>query len=106
MAVEIDKDNFENEVMQSDIPVLAYFHLPNCAKCVVMMSVGEGLEERNNGKLKLAKFNITKNQGLAKKLGVMSAPYFLIIKNGEEIGRFYGESLIVDDIEDFIDKTV
>jgi thioredoxin-like negative regulator of GroEL len=78
MPVDITAENFEQEIMESQIPVLAYFHLPNCAKCSVFSSVGEGLEKRNAGKFKLAKFNIMQNQKLARELGASSAPSYIV----------------------------
>ena len=93
MAVDVTKENYEKEVMQSDIPVVAYFQLPNWAKCVVFKSFGEGLEVRNPDKIKLAKFDITKNQALARELGVASTPSFVIFKDGQELERFLGTAL-------------
>ena len=93
---------FEKEVVKSDVPVLAYFYLPSCAKCVVMMSAAEGLERQNENNLKLAKMNISTTQGLAKNLDVRTAPTFLIYKDGKEIRRFYGDNLSIDRMEDFI----
>lgn len=104
MAVEVMEDTFEKEVLQSRIPVLAYFYLPSCAKCVVMMFAAEGLKKRKDRKLKLAKFNMTKNQGLAKNLAVFSTPTFIIYKDGKEMERFYGERLNMDDMEDLLQK--
>ena len=106
MATEITKETFEKEVVQSDVPVLAYFYLPSCAKCVVMMSAAEGLERQNTNRLKLAKMNITTTQGLAKILDVRSAPTFLIYRDGREIQRFYGDNLSIDGMEDFIQNII
>ena len=106
MATEVMKNTFEKEVVQSDVPVLAYFYLPSCAKCVVMMSAAEGLERQNAPNLKLAKMNITTTQGLAKILDVRSAPTFLVYKDGREIKRFYGDNLSVDGMEKFIQNII
>lgn len=102
MATEITENTFEKEVVQSDVPVLAYFYLPSCAKCVVMMSAAEGLERQNANNLKLAKVNITTTQSLGRILDVRTAPTFLVYKGGKEIQRFYGDNLSIDGLEDFI----
>ena len=106
MIVNITKDNFEKEVIQSEIPVMGYFQLTNWAKCVVFKSFGEGLEKQNPDKVKLAIFDITKTQSLVKTLGVKSTPSFVIFKDGQELERFYGDGLIRDNIEDFVSKVV
>ena len=106
MGIEVQEDTFEKEVVQTDVPVLAYFYLPSCAKCLVMMSAAEGLERQNANELKLAKMNITTTQGLAKILDVRSAPTFLIYKNGKEIQRFYGDNLSIDSMEDAIQNII
>jgi thioredoxin 1 len=106
MATQVAEDTFEKEVVQSDVPVLAYFYLPSCAKCVVMMSAAEGLERENANRLKLAKLNITTSQGLAKILDVRSAPTFLLYKDGKEIQRFQGDNLSIDSMEGFIQDIV
>jgi thioredoxin 1 len=104
MPIDITKENFDREVMASDIPVLAYFHLPNCARCLAFSGYGEGLEKNNAGKLKLVKFNIMQNQKLAKALGVASAPSFIVFQKGEQIEQFFGDRVNKEIIEDFMDR--
>ena len=106
MVVDITRENFEKEVMQSDVPVMAYFQLPNWAKCVVFKSFGEGLEGRNPDKIKLARFDITKNQAIARELGVASTPSFVIFKDGQELQRFLGDTLMKDDIEQYVNGMI
>ena len=106
MAVEITKENFDQEVLQSDVPVAAFFQLPNCAKCVVFKSFADGMEQKNAGKFKLAVFNIMKTQALAKQLGVSSTPSFIIFSQGQEENRFFGNSLVKEDIEQAINAVI
>jgi thioredoxin-like negative regulator of GroEL len=73
---------------------------------VVFKSFGEGLEKRNSDKIKLARFDITKTQSLARQLDVHSTPSFVIFRDGREIERFYGDKLIKDDIENFVTAMV
>lgn len=104
MSTDITTENFDREVMASNTPVLAYFHLPNCARCLAFSGFGEGLEKNSAGKLKLAKFNIMQNQKLAKELGVSSAPSFLVFQKGEQIEQFFGNRVNKEIIEDFMDR--
>lgn len=103
MATEITRDNFETEVLQSDLPVVAFFQLPNCAKCVVFKSFAESMEKKGSGKLKLAVFNIMNTQSLVKTLKVSSTPGFVLYNQGREVDRFFGDRLVKDDIEKAID---
>ncbi len=104
MSIDITTENFEREIMKSDIPVLAYFHLPNCARCLAFSGFGEGLEKENHGKFKLAKFNIMQNQKLARELGASSAPSFIVFQKGEQIEQFFGDRVNKEIIEDFMNS--
>ena len=91
MSVEISESQFEKEVLQSEKPVLVYFHLPSCAKCGTWNNVAEGLIKDSEGKVKWVKLNVANNQGLAKKLNILSAPSFLVYRDGAEVERFVGD---------------
>ena len=91
MAIEISENEFEKEVVQSEKPVLVYFHLPSCAKCATWNSVAEGLIKDTEGKVKWVNLNVANNQGLAKKLNILSAPSFLVYRSGAEVERFVGD---------------
>ena len=91
MSIEISENDFEREVVQSAKPVLVYFHLPSCAKCGTWNSVAEGLIKDSEGKVKWVKLNVANNQGLAKKLNILSAPSFLVYRDGAEVERFVGD---------------
>jgi len=91
MGLEISENEFENEVLKSEKPVLVYFHLPSCAKCGTWNNVAEGLIKDAVGKVKWVKLNVANNQGLAKKLKILSAPSFLVYRDGAEVERFVGD---------------
>jgi thioredoxin 1 len=91
MFIEISENDFEREVVQSEKPVLVYFHLSSCAKCGTWNSVAEGLVKDSAGKVKWVKVNVANNQGLAKKLNILSAPSFLVYRDGAEVERFVGD---------------
>jgi len=91
MGIDISENQFIEEVVQSDRPVLVYFHLPSCAKCGTWNNVAEGLIKDSEGKVKWVKLNVANNQGLAKKLNILSAPSFLVYREGAEVERFVGD---------------
>ncbi len=98
MAIEISENEFEKEVVQSEKPVLVYFHLPSCAKCATWNSVAEGLIKDTEGKVKWVNLNVANNQGLAKKLNILSAPSFLVYRSGAEVERFVGDRVNYEDL--------
>jgi len=92
MIAHINKDNFEQEVKNSDIPVLIDFWAQWCRPCLLMGPVFEELssEEEYKGKLKFAKINVEENMDLAKRFEITGIPATVLTKNGEEIDRFVG----------------
>ncbi len=84
------EENFENEVLKSEIPVLVDFYADWCGPCKMMMPVIEKLAETYDGKVKVGKVNSDENGDLAGRYNVMSIPSFLIIKNGEVVDSAMG----------------
>ncbi|MFA0743955.1 MAG: hypothetical protein LASZOEIN_000742 [Candidatus Fervidibacter sp.] len=108
MAVkEVDKTNFEQEVLQSDIPVMVDFWAPWCVPCRVIAPLVERLAEQYAGRLKVTKLNVDENHELAIRYQVMSIPTLIFFKNGQVIDRIIGvprepEQVIVQKIEEVI----
>ncbi|MCR5404234.1 MAG: thioredoxin [Butyrivibrio sp.] len=90
MEYKFTEENFENEVLKSDIPVLVDFYADWCGPCKMMMPVVEKLAETYDGKVKVGKVNSDENDRLAAKYNIMSIPSFLIIKNGEVVDSATG----------------
>ena len=90
MEYKFTEENFENEVLKSDIPVLVDFYADWCGPCKMMMPVVEKLAETYDGKVKVGKVNSDENDQLAAKYNIMSIPSFLIIKNGEVVDSATG----------------
>lgn len=83
MELTITSGNFENEVMNSEIPVLVDFYADWCGPCKMMAPIVERVAEAYQGKLKVGKCNIDNDGELAMKFRVMSIPTIIIFKNGE-----------------------
>ncbi|WP_035773646.1 thioredoxin [Butyrivibrio sp. VCD2006] len=82
MEYRFTRDNFNAEVVNSEVPVLIDFYADWCGPCRMMGPVVEELAREYDGKVKVGKVNIDEQPELAEKYGVMSIPYFALIKNG------------------------
>ncbi|SKB49707.1 thioredoxin [Lachnospiraceae bacterium] len=90
MEYKFNKENFDAEVINSDIPVLVDFYADWCGPCKMMGPVVEELAAEYDGKVKVGKINVDKEPELAQKYGVMSIPFFAFIKNGELVDQELG----------------
>lgn len=81
--MDVADQNFEQEVLKSDLPVLVDFWAPWCAPCRIVSPIVEELAKEYAGKVKVAKLNVDVNPQTAAKYGIMSIPSLLIFKKGE-----------------------
>ena len=79
----ITDDNFEEEVLKSDKPVLIDFWAVWCGPCRMIAPIVEELATEYEGKVKIGKLDVDSNQQTSIKFGVRSIPTILIFKNGE-----------------------
>lgn len=86
----ITKENFENEVLKSDIPVLVDFWASWCGPCRMLAPTIEELAKEYEGKVKVGKINVDEQQELASKYGIMSIPTVLVFKNGNVAAQSVG----------------
>ena len=90
MAVlTITAQNFEQEVLQSDKPVLIDFYADWCGPCKMMAPVIEEIAGEVND-VKVGKLNIDNEMEIAQKYGVMSIPTLIVYREGEEVTRRVG----------------
>ena len=90
MEYKFTKDNFESEVMNSDIPVLVDFYADWCGPCKMMGPVVENIAEKYAGKAKVGKVNIDEQEEIAGQFGIMSIPSFVFIKGGKKVDQAMG----------------
>ena len=81
--VILTKENFETEVLKSDIPVLVDFWATWCGPCMMLSPVIAELAEELQGKVKVGKVNVDEQNELAMQYRVASIPTLLLFKNGE-----------------------
>ena len=79
----ITKNNFEAEVLKSDIPVLVDFWASWCGPCRMLSPIVEEIEKEYAGKVKVGKVNVDEEIELAQRFQVASIPTILIFKNGQ-----------------------
>ncbi len=79
----ITKNNFENEVLKSEIPVLLDFWASWCGPCRMLAPVVEEIAEEYDGKAKVGKVNVDDEQELASAFGIASIPTVVVIKDGK-----------------------
>ena len=88
--VEVTVDNFESEVLGSDIPVLADFWAEWCVPCKMVEPVLEQIAGEQDGKLKIARVNVDEQSELASQFGIISIPTLLLFKGGEVVNKQVG----------------
>ena len=88
-VININKNNFQNEVLNSEMPVLLDFWAPWCGPCrMVSPIVDEIATER--GDIKVGKVNVDEQPELAGQFGVMSIPTLVVIKGGRVVNQMVG----------------
>ena len=91
-ALELNQNNFEAEVLNSEIPVLVDFWAPWCGPCKMMSPILDELAKDMVGKIKVAKVNTEEadNQDLAAKYEIQSIPNMKLFKDGKVVTEFVG----------------
>lgn len=89
-VLRINNENFEEEVLKADKPVIVDFYADWCGPCRMMSPIIDEIAEEKADSIKVGKVNVDENQDLAMKYQVMSIPTIVIIKNGQVEKTFVG----------------
>ena len=90
MEYTFTTENFETEVLGSDVPVLVDFWATWCMPCRMLAPVIEEIASENEGKIKVGKVNVDDEGDLASEYRIASIPTLLIFKNGEIVHTLVG----------------
>jgi len=90
MALEFTDQNFDQEVLKSDLPVLVDFWAPWCGPCQMMGPIIDELAKDMGGKVKVGKLNVDENSGVSQRYSIMSIPNMKVFKGGQMVKDFVG----------------
>ena len=88
-VIKVNLENFAQEVLKSDKPVLLDFYADWCGPCKMMAAEIDAFSEETE-KVKVCKLNVDESTDLALTFGVMSIPTVILFENGQEVKRFVG----------------
>ncbi|MBB5173740.1 thioredoxin family protein [Texcoconibacillus texcoconensis] len=100
--MEVNKENFDQEVLNSNRPVVVDVWGPNCQPCLNLFPDVEELAKDYENAVKVVKLNSAENRRLCIDLRVMGLPAFLLFKDGTEVKRISGNELTKEDVENLI----
>ncbi|WP_243546583.1 thioredoxin [Pseudodesulfovibrio tunisiensis] len=90
MAIQVTDSNFEEEVLNCDLPVLIDFWAPWCGPCRAMGPVIDELADEYAGQVKIAKMNVDENSATPGKYGIRAIPTLILFKGGEVLDQSTG----------------
>ena len=98
--ITITADNFAEEVLQSDKPVLVDFWAPWCGPCRMLAPIVEEIAEEYADSVKVGKVNVDDEPALAAKFGISSIPALLVFRNGAVVNSAVGyrSKILVEDM--------
>ncbi len=105
MVLEVNDQNFNSEVLESELPVVVDFWAPWCGPCRMLAPVTEKLADSYSGKVKFCKINVDQNPETSGQYGVMSIPTLIFFKAGQQTDSSLGavpEAMLKPKIEALI----
>jgi thioredoxin 1 len=101
MEVKLTSNNFDKEVIKSNVPVLVDFWAPWCGPCQMIAPFIEEIAKDYHGKIKICKLNVDEASDVATSFTVMSIPTLLLFKDGKVMSKKVG-TLTKRELEKFI----
>ena len=89
-VIELSEQNWEQEVLQADKPVLVDFWAPWCGPCRIIAPIIEELAEEFGAQIKVGKLNTDENPNIAMRYGIRAIPTVILFKNGEVVDTRIG----------------
>lgn len=89
-AMIFNDENFQKEVLESDVPVLVDFWASWCGPCQMLTPVVDELTEDYSGKVKIGKMNTEENANITGQYGIISIPTLIIFKEGKPVDQIIG----------------
>ncbi len=103
--VHLSDDSFEQEVLQSDLPVLVDYWAEWCGPCKMIGPILNEIADEYQGKLKVAKLNIDENSGTPPQYGIRGIPTLMLFKNGSAAATKVG-ALSKGQLTDFLNSNL
>lgn len=104
-VVQLSDDNFESEVLKSEVPVLVDFWASWCAPCKAIAPVVDSLAEEFDGKIKVGKVNVDENPATPGQYGVRGIPTLILFKDGNVVDQVVG-AVPKNQLEGLINKAL
>ena len=89
-VITITKENYDEEVIKSPVPVLLDFWATWCGPCRMLSPIVDEIANEVEGKAKVGKINVDEQPDLAQQFGIMSIPTLVFMKNGEMVAKEVG----------------
>lgn len=98
---QVSDENFDQEILHSNMPVIVDFWADWCEPCKAMAPEIEGLAQKYQGKIKFAQMNVVNNRNIPARFGIRNLPTFMLFKRGEVLKSIIGafpRSLLEDEV--------